>query len=290
MQDFGGFKSEFRTRMRFGYLTQLSPEYYKRFGDTPWFAVPHMDLLRTPVYIWANQQKVAERMSLTEGGGMDVGYVVSHFTEMRAGYAINHQIWHTTTGSDGQPNFEGNAQTARFQYRFNGQDRAMVPRHGLRVDASAGYQFNATRSENAPRMEGTTTYFRDIGHGNTLSFSFEGGTMFHRQVADPFRFTLGGPLRLTASAYDEYRGTDFLLARPAYFRRLAELPQPLGQSIYVGATYEVGQIRAPDAATLTRQDVSFGIVAETPLGVITIAPSFGNAGERKLTFTLGKFF
>ena len=295
VQDLAGYNSEFRTRFRFGYLTQISPEYYKRFGDTHWFALPHLDFLRTPEYIWANQQKIAERLSQTEGGGMDVGYSVSHFTELRAGYAVNHQIWTTTTGSDGQANFQGNAQTARLQYRFNGQDRAMVPRHGLRVDATAGYQFEATRSQNAPRLEGTATYFRDIGHGNTLSFSFEGGTLFHRQVADPFRFTLGGPLRLTASSYDEYRGTDFLLARPAYFRRIAELPQPLGQSIYVIGTYELGRIYSPGlgtapAGTVMRQDVFFGLAAETPLGAITFGPAFGTDDHRKLVFTLGRFF
>jgi NTE family protein len=295
MQDLGGYRSEFRTRMRFGFLTELAPEYYKRFGDTRWFAAPRADLLRTPVYMWSDQKRIAERMSLTEGGGIDVGYVVSHFTELRAGYAIHHQIWHTTTGSDSQPDFQGNIQTARIQYRFNGQDRAMVPRHGLRVDASAAYQFNATRSENAPRLEGTTTYFRDIGHGNTLSFSFEGGTMFGRQIADPFRFTLGGPLRLTASSFDEYRGTDYIFARPAYFRRIAELPQPLGQSIYVLGTYELGRIYSPGlglspANTVMRQDVFFGLAAETPLGAVTFGPAIGTDGHRKLVFTLGRFF
>jgi NTE family protein len=49
-------------------------------------------------------------------------------------------------------------------------------------------------------------------------------------------------------------------------------------------------MRAPDAATITRQDIYFGLIAETPLGVITIAPSIGDGGERKLTFTLGKLF
>jgi NTE family protein len=47
---------------------------------------------------------------------------------------------------------------------------------------------------------------------------------------------------------------------------------------------------APDAATITRQDVYFGIFAETPLGVITLTPAFGTGDHRKLTFTLGKFF
>ena len=77
---------------------------------------------------------------------------------------------------------------------------------------------------------------------------------------------------------------------PGFLRRLAKLPAPLGQSIYAGATYEAGQMRSPDGPTIFRQDVYFGIVAETPFGVITLAPSFGNANERKFIFTLGKLF
>ena len=59
-------------------------------------------------------------------------------------------------------------------------------------------------------------------------------------------------------------------------RRVAKLPSPLGQSIYLGGAYEAGQMRSPDGRTITRQDVYFGVVAETPLGLITIAPAIGD--------------
>ena len=95
---------------------------------------------------------------------------------------------------------------------------------------------------------------------------------------------------LSASAIDQYRGTDYFLVTPGYLRRIAKLPAPLGQSIYVGGTYEFGQMRAPDAATVTRQDIYFGVVAETPFGVFTFAPAIGSNGERKLTFTVGRIF
>ena len=114
--------------------------------------------------------------------------------------------------------------------------------------------------------------------------------MFNRNVAQPFRYTLGGPLRLGASAIDQYRGTDYFLITPGYLRRIRSLPAPLGQSLFLGGSFEVGQMRAPDAATLTRWDVTFGVVAETPLGVISVAPAIGNAGEHKLVFTIGRLF
>jgi NTE family protein len=49
-------------------------------------------------------------------------------------------------------------------------------------------------------------------------------------------------------------------------------------------------MRSPDTPTALREDVYFGVIAETPIGVISVAPAFGNAGERKLVFTIGKLF
>jgi NTE family protein len=97
-------------------------------------------------------------------------------------------------------------------------------------------------------------------------------------------------LRLSASAIDEYRGTDYYLLQPSFLRRIASLPAPLGQSIYIGASYEAGQMYAPHTPTITRQNILFGVVAETPLGIITLAPAIGDSGHRKFVFTLGKFF
>ncbi len=114
--------------------------------------------------------------------------------------------------------------------------------------------------------------------------------MFNRNVAQPFRYTLGGPLRLGASAIDQYRGTDYFVIASGYLRRIRSLPAPLNSSLFLGAVYEAGQMRAPDATTVFRQDVTFGVLAETPLGVISVAPALGNAGEHKLVFTIGRLF
>jgi NTE family protein len=128
------------------------------------------------------------------------------------------------------------------------------------------------------------------GAHELLVFDAQCGTFFNRNVAQPFRFTLGGPLSLSASTIDQYRGTDYVLFEPALLRRIASLPAPLGQSIYLGLGYEYGQIRAPFTPIISRQDAYFGVVAETPLGVVTLAPAIGTNGERKFTFTLGRLF
>ena len=295
-QDLGGYGSELRAHIAVGFLTDLTGEYYRHvasLGQTQGglFVAPSLTLHREPFYIYQDQHRISERQLQHAGGGVDIGWSDQRIQELRLGWQMGQERWQTETGSDtlAPANLVGSMQRARVRYTLDNQDRALVPQFGFRFTSELGYLYHAVASSNAPQFTTRISYSHQIS-SNIFIMAAEGGTMFNRNVAQPFRFTLGGPLRLTASAIEEYRGTDYFLLEPAFLRRIAHLPSPLGQSIYLGAAYEAGQMRAPDAGTITRQDVYFGIVAETPLGLITIAPAIGDHGDRKFVFTLGKLF
>ena len=312
-QDFGGYGAELRTHVTLGYMTELSSEYFRPLNqlsspEHTLFVAPHGGLMRHPFPIYRNQLRVADRQMQTFTGGADVGWTNQRTQELRAGLEVSHVGWETIIGNDATPDVHGMAQRAHVTYNFDTQDRALIPQFGLHLKSEASYLYNAVDSPNTSQLFASASFARRFGlhrlpagaapealtdpqRGHEVLILAGGaGTMFNRNVAEPFRYTLGGPLRLSASAIDQYRGTDYVLFEPALLRRIAQLPQPLGQSIYLGAAYEFGQMRSPNGPTITRQDVFFGIVAETPLGVITLAPAVGTNGERKFIFTLGKLF
>jgi NTE family protein len=173
---------------------------------------------------------------------------------------------------------------------YDSQNTALVPRHGIRLTSSIGYLYDVADSASAPQFYTQLQVAHTWNTKNIFLTKFEGATMFNRDVAQPYRFTLGGPLRLSALSIDQLRGTDYWLVTPGYLRRIFAMPAPIGGGIYLGGTFEAGQMRAPDASTVTREDVYFGILAETPLGVITFAPAIGFNGDRKFVFTIGRFF
>jgi NTE family protein len=293
-QDLGGYGSELRANIKVGFLTEISGEYARRIttlGQTTGgvFVAPQLILRREPFFIFQQQRQVAQRQLQRAGGGVDLGWSDARVQELRLGWQMASTRWQTQVGSDGQPDFTGATQRARIRYVYDNQDRSLVPQFGIHVATEASYLYNTVNSPNAPQITTQISYSHQITK-NLFVMAAEAGTSFNRNVAQPFRFTLGGPLRLTASAIGEYRGTDYFLLEPAFLRRIAKLPEPLGQSIYLGVGYEAGQMRAPDFRTITRQDVYFGIVAETPLGIITLAPAIGDDGHRKFVFTLGKLF
>jgi NTE family protein len=289
-QDFGGYGDELRGKVNFGYFTDFEGEYYRKIGIKGYFIAPRVDVHREPFYIYSGNNRLSERELDYEGGGADVGWTDGKFSEVRAGWQMLYENWATTTGTDGLPNFNGDAQTVRTKFIYDSQDRALVPQFGIRSVTTLGYLYDTPNSPNAPQLTSQLEMAHTFGKKNTFLANAEGGTMFNRDVAQPFRYTLGGPLRLAASAIDQYRGTDYFLVTPGYLRQIKSLPQPLGSNLYLGGVFEVGQMRAPDASTITRYDVYFGVVAETPFGVLSVAPAIGSNGERKLVFTIGKLF
>jgi len=290
-QDLGNFGSEFRAKVDFGFLTHAEGEYYRKLDYAGFFVAPRIDFDSTPYYIYnSTDYRLSQRQLQTAGAGADFGWSDSRRQELRAGWQFANVQWNTTTGSDGLPNYSGNSQRLRARYVFDSQDRALVPRFGIRSETEFGYLYATPNSPSTPTFFGRLEAAHTFGEKNLVLANAEGGTLFNHDVAQPFRYTLGGPLRLAASAIDQYRGTDYFLFTPGYLRRIARLPAPLGQNIYVGGTYELGQMRAPDAPNITRQDVYFGVIAETPFGVFTFAPAIGSNGEHKLNFTIGKLF
>ncbi|MBS1813517.1 MAG: patatin-like phospholipase family protein [Acidobacteria bacterium] len=289
-QDLGGYGSEFRVRFSAGFTNGADVEYFRKLSSRGYFIAPRIEFQRMPVYIYdGTQSRVAERLHQKVGGAIDFGQTRGESREIRVGWSEFQHRWITTTGTDGSPDLSGSAQLVRGLYRVDMQDRALIPQHGFGAEVNAGYLYNAVHSENAPRITAKMSYVFPWG-GNVFMLAGEGGTMFNRRIADPFLFELGGPLRLSASLIGEYRGTDYWVARPMYMRRVFHLPQPLGQSIYAMATYNIGEMHSPMGNSVRRQDVFFGILAETPLGVVSFGPAIGSDDHRKLVFTLGRFF
>ncbi len=307
-QDLGGYGAELRSHVRLGYLTDLDTEYFRPIGPISnpnriVFFAPHAGLLREPFPIFQNQTRVAERELQRFSIGGDFGITNGRNGELRAGLDFGHIGWNEQIGSDNLPSYNGLTQRARLKYSFDTQDRALVPTFGVHLVTEAAFLYDTVGSPNAPQLFSQASYAHKFAKPETLGapkdpkngrnvfiVDAEGGTMFRRDVAEPFRYTLGGPIRLSASALDQYRGTEYFLLEPGLLHRLAQLPQPLGESIYAGGALELGAIGAPGQPSIYRGDVFFGLVAETPLGVITVGPAVGTNGERKFVFTLGRLF
>jgi NTE family protein len=289
-QDLGGFGSELRANARIGYMTDLSAEYYRLLTPGGYFLEPRAGFVREPVYIWVNQKRVAERLQQNLDAGLEAGRTFSNQLQVSADWRAEDTHWSLVTGSGGGPFLSGTSQTGLLHLNIDEALSDAVSPNGFRFSASAGALYHAAQSANAPLVKLTFSTTRSKNQTNIFGISGEINSYLRANVAQPYRFTLGGPMRLSASSFDEYRGTDTYLARAGYMHRLAALPTGLGQGLYGTFAYEAGEIWSPESKSILRQDGLVGLVANTPLGLFTFGISVGDAGHRKVFVTLGRWF
>jgi NTE family protein len=289
-QNLGGFGSELRATALLGYMTDISAEYYRLLSPGGYFIEPRSGIVREPVYIWANQKRIAERLQEDLSTGVEAGRTFSNSLQISTEWRAEDTHWSLRTGSGGGPYLSGTAQTGLFHINLDKENSGTVSPRGFRLDASAGALYHAAGSSNAPMAMLSTAHTWPLGEHNIIGLTADINSYLRANVAQPYRFTLGGPRRLSASSFDEYRGTDTYLARAGYLRRLAALPTGLGEGLYGVIGYEAGEIWSPEARAILRQDGVVSLVGATPLGVVSFGVSVGDAGRRKVFFTIGRLF
>jgi NTE family protein len=289
-QNLGGFGSELRATARVGFLTDLSAEYYRLITPSGFFVEPRTGFVREPVYIWANQKRIAERLEQNLGAGFEAGRTFSNSVQISAEWRAEDTHWSLTTGSGGGPYISGTAQTGLFHVIIDKETSGTISPQGFRLAASAGALYHAVDSANVPLVMLSSARTWSWKHSNVFGLTADVNSYLRANVAEPFRFTLGGPRQLSAASFDEFRGTDTALARAGYLRRIASLPTGYGQGLYAIVGYEAGEIWSPEARAILRQDGTAGLVAATPFGAISVGGSVGDAGHRKVFITIGRLF
>jgi NTE family protein len=207
-------------------------------------------------------------------------------------YADDVIRWRLVNGADDSPtqHLSGTAQQAGVHFSYSDAVSAIASPYGIRIDGFVGALFHTADSPNTPMPNIRIRRSWTIAQRNTISVSGDANTYFRADVADPFRYTLGGPLRLYASSVDEYRGTDDAIGRLVYLRKVAALPTGIGEGVYLTGGYEAGNVWSPEAHSILRQDAFGGLLLSTPLGAMTLGGALGDAGHRKIFFTFGRLF
>jgi len=291
-ENLGSSGSELRSDILIGYLTRLGAEYYVPLVSTAWFVQPHLRYLREPVYLWQNQKRISEMLFQRAGGGLDLGYALNKNFQLAAIYQASTIRWVLKDGvaESPTPHASGTSQSIAGHLVFTNRTAEVASPSGTQVDLTAGYLLHSVASNETPFLDLKVRQSLKLTNSDLVILSANGDTYFRRNVADPLRFTLGGPLHLSSASVDEFRGTDTVLAQAIELHRIANLPTGLGQGIYLASGYEAGSVWSPEHRSFIRQDGLLGLLLNTPLGVITMGGAVGDAGHRKVFFTLGRLF
>ena len=103
-------------------------------------------------------------------------------------------------------------------------------------------------------------------------------------------FTLGGPFRLGAYDYQQFRGNHYFLSSLGYRHVVGQLSPLFGGKIYGIGWFDAGGASMDFNSLNVHYQGSAGLMMDTKLGPFSLIGAVGKGGEGKVYFTFGKFF
>ena len=285
--DLSGYGSEGRVDVGIGTRMSFRAELWKPIGESRYFVAPRLGIESYTEDLFVDEDRVARYRILEPEIGLDFGYQTRD-TELRVGYALSFVDAETTIGDPLLPNLGGFANIARARYVFDGQDRALMPTRGWRVESELRNVFDGPITpNNIPQLRTAFSVFRPVNGRDTLGLRFIGGTTFGPGADPPFDFALGGPLRLSAYKLNELRGDSILYVSPGYLYRLGNLPEVIGGGLYVAGAYELGTAYDDFDDADWKHAGTATFLMETKFGLVGLGASVGEGGRNRLFFSLG---
>lgn len=290
--DIAGYGSELRTDFAIGNTYGISTEFYKRFNQTTgWFIAPRVSASNSAQWIFSHGDPKADYRIGRATFGTDIGYAVSRFSEIRAGYEIGYLNADLKLGTPQFSSVKGEVGASRFGVATDHLDDPIIPRSGYSGELTFHWVNTSPGAGEAfPTLEARTKFFKPVSPPSSVFLIASGGsTLGYNQTGIP-QYFLGGPSGLAAYGQNEVRGDQFYLFRAGYLHRLLTLPPFLGSALYADAFYEVGKMfNAPGVSKLPN-DGAAGVIVRTALGPIFIGGSVGDTGHATWFFALGRLF
>lgn len=290
--DIGSYRSEVRVDFAIGSTYSLTTEYFHPLtATTNWFVAPYVDLSRSPLNLYLNNTFLAEYKLNQFEGGVDLGYSLDRFSEMRFGYEAGYESANRWIGSPLLGSLSGRTGRTRARYAMDRLDNPVIPRSGTALLVDSGWtDANPGARTGFPTAELNFEQFHRISRPASLYFIAAGGTTFgHDQTGLP-PFALGGPNRLAAYGINQFLTNQYFYFRGGYLRRLGRLPSVLGNSLYLDAHYELAKPYTSLSTIKLPNDGVVGVVMQTLLGPVLIGGSVGEGGYSKWFFQLGKVY
>ena len=162
--DVGGFGSEWRTSFAIGNTYGIASEYYKRFTQaSKWFYAPQVTISNSGQWIYSYNDPKADYRIIRAGAGVDIGYAIDRFSEVRAGYEIGYLNADLKLGTPTFSSVKGQVGATRFRYINDHLDEPIVPTAGYfgRADFHL-YDTSPGASSAFPNLEMTAEYFKRV--------------------------------------------------------------------------------------------------------------------------------
>jgi NTE family protein len=290
--DIAGYGSELRTDFSFGNTYGISTEFYKRFTQTThWFFAPRVSANNSAEWLYSHNNPQADYRIGRAQFGIDLGYAVSRFSEVRAGYEVGYLDANLKLGTPEFSSVSGETGASRFRFITDHRDDPIIPRQGYYGDLDFHWVDTSPGAATSfPNLEARTQFFKAVSAPASVFLLAQGGSTIGYDRTGIPQYFLGGTGGLLAYGQNEVRGDQYYLFRVGYLHRLLTLPPFLGSSLYAVTMYEVGKMFNDPNVSKLPTDGAAGVIVRTALGPVLFGGSVGDTGHAAWFFALGRVF
>jgi NTE family protein len=302
MYDVTGRGSEARLDAGVGTRQRFAAELFQPIGGSRVFVAPHVSYDRAPRNSYVDDRLVGEYRQQRAGAGLGLGVNASRNAEVRVGYDIADVKGTLRVGSPDLPAAKGAERYASAQFVYDGQNSPIVPSRGLFATGSIRRYFSAPSVTGGAETfsavdnpqdywqgEVSGSWFKRL-HGQDRVFARLGAGTSFGDIPLFNRFSLGGPLRMSAFHNDELRGANYAFACGGYLLGISRLPDVIGGNVYVGSWLEAGSAFDRRDAADWRGDAAVAVIMETLVGPVFAGASVGFDGHSRFYIGLGPLF
>jgi NTE family protein len=173
--------------------------------------------------------------------GLDLGANLGHSTELRLGLMAGGVHADLDTGSPLVPQARYNETGLRGRLLFDTRDSGGLARKGTFAEVSLHAPLQSLGAdEEYFRTELRAGQAVKVGD-DTLIVNLRGGTAFGESMPYYDQFPLGGFMKLSGYANEQFRGNDYAFGSLVFQHQLTTLTPPLGKGLYLGASLEAGR-------------------------------------------------
>lgn len=267
-------------------------EFYQPLGlSTGPFVSVYGLLQANPLYVYFNDQRVAEYDVDTRAAGVDVGWAFGRYGEARLGLRYEHLRARPTIATpDFQP-AKGDDGGFSLRLRYDRLDNPYFATTGARFVGELFSSIAAlSNDEQVTRGRAEGGYAFPVGPRGAINLGARVAASDRSTVEFTNGYQLGGFLELSGLRTDQLSGSYLARLRAIYFHNMGRLALA-GSAWYLGASAEIGN------AWLDRSDVSWGntikagsvfVAADTWLGPFYLAYGRTSTGENAWYIYLGR--
>lgn len=286
---------EWRIDTQLGQRARFFSEFYQPLDiRTRYFIAPQLEIARTNVNVFENNERTAEYRVSSAEVRLEVGRNFSNWGEARLGVRRSQGQAERRVGDPALPELDFDSGGLFASFSLDRLDDPGFPTSGQLGSISWQAEresFGADLDSDILRLNwlGANTWGR-----HTLLSGLRFASAVDDQLALQNTFNLGGLFRLSGYSADELAGRQLALASLIYYQQIAvgrmsalDLPVYLGGSVEAG---NVWQDRDEVGIDDLRLAGSFFVGVDTPLGPVYLAFGMAEGGARAGYFYLGQTF